>query len=100
MIINLIRQRNWPGEKLTIIDTFEFSGTGEPEQALRSAVKEFLASEAGQKAIDYACGDYNWGDAVTTVPDEIWAKHDLKMLTNNKAMDIVVEQDEVLCKED
>lgn len=94
-IVNLIRERTC--ESQLWIDTFIVDDSVKnPEQALRDAVKEFLATDEGKKANEYACNDFNWGDAVVYVPEEVWAKHGLKF-RDMKSVDIKVYQDEVLC---
>ncbi len=70
----------------------------QPEKALRNAVKEFITSgtEECRAALNFANGYYNWGDAMSTVPDSIFEKHGLVRL-NQDAVDIIVNHDEVLC---
>lgn len=95
-VVNLVRERACENEMW--IDTFLADDSVEdPEQALREAVKEFLSTEEGKQAISYTCHDFNWGDAVSFVPEEIWAKYGLKFQTF-KSVDIKVNQDEVLCE--
>jgi hypothetical protein len=96
MIVNLVRERKYPGETSTWVDTFEYTGSGSPEADLRAAVKAFLKTPEGKKAKVYSGDDFNWGDAVTSVPDKVWKKFGLTPL-NNAAVDVVVNQDEVLC---
>ena len=59
-------------------------GLYEPEKALRDAVNEFLSSgtEEALKALKEANCYYNWGDALGSVPDEIWEKHGLTRRTS------------------
>lgn len=93
---NLVRERKC--EDQTWIDTFEVEDFVEnPERAIRDAVKEFLDTDEGKKALSYTCHDFNWGDAVVYVPEEIWKKHGLRFRTV-KSVDVVVDQDEVLCE--
>lgn len=93
-IVNLIRER--ASENQIWIDTFQVDDSvTNPELALRNAVQEFLATEEGKKALEYTTKDFNWGDAVVYVPEEIWAKHGLKF-QEVKSVDIKVNQDEVL----
>lgn len=74
-----------------------------PEQAMRTAVAEFLASEDGEEAEEETSGDFNWGDAIEYVPDDIWSKHGIHMkyahqpyLVAGSVVEITVDQDERL----
>lgn len=96
-IVNLVRKRSYEYELWVSAFQAEDIVTN-PEQALRDAVKEFLSTEEGRKALDYTAHDFNWGDAVTHVPEEIWNRYGLKF-QNVKSVDIKVNQDEVLCGE-
>ena len=84
----------WVLSFLTAIPTAQ-----EAESAARSAVKEFLDSEAGRKANDYANGYYNWGDVLTTVPRGCFEAHGLSPL-GAVAMNALVSHDEILSDED
>lgn len=100
MKINLVRERRLPRGTEMYVDTFEVEdGVKDPEQALRDAVKQFLKTEEGKKMIEYSAGDFNWGDAVMSVPNEVWKAHGLTMVETG-IQDIVVNQDEVLCEEE
>ena len=70
----------------------------DPEWALRKSVRDFVYSgaENAKQALDYANGSYNWGDVITTVPDEVFAKNGLTRLKQN-AVDVHVDHDEILC---
>lgn len=99
MISVLIRVRQ-NGLRLPEIytDTFEHADglqTEEVEKAMREAIAEFLATSEGKECSEGCCDDFNWGDAVTEVPDEIWAKHGLRLENSVKGHDIIVDQDEV-----
>lgn len=96
-VVNLIRERRSENEYW--VDTFIIADNVQnPEQALREAVAEFLASDAGKEEIERSCHDFNWGDAVMAVPDAIWEKHGLSLCRENIAVDVLVDQDEVLCQ--
>jgi hypothetical protein len=97
-ILNLIRERSC--ENQTWIDTFSVEDyIQDPIAALRAAVQEFLTTSAGQRAVNYTCYDFNWGDAITYVPEIIWNKHGLYFNLNICSIDYKVNQDEVLCGE-
>jgi hypothetical protein len=68
-----------------------------PETTLRDAVAEFISSgtEESRQALENANGSYNWGDALITVPDEIFKKHGLTRIYQD-SVDIYVEHDEIL----
>lgn len=93
-LINLVRVR--PSEDEFWVDTFRYSGEKDQEQAIRDAVREYLFTKEGKKAAADTNWDFNWGDAIMLVPDEIWAKHGLSLVRED-ATGIRVNQDEVLC---
>lgn len=74
----------------------------DPERALREAIKDFLKSgtEAAKEAISYASGCFNWGDVMSTVPNEFFARHGLRKMSACEAVDVNVEHDEILCNEE
>lgn len=96
-IINLIRERCCENE--VWVDTFVAEDwVAEPENELREAVKEFLQTKEGLKSIKDTCGDYNWGDFMMDLPEEILKKHGLCMQYSElETTDIKVNQDEILC---
>lgn len=97
-IANLVRERSFEGK--VWVDTFEVDDSvTDVEQAMRNAVKEFLETDEGKKAIVFTSQNFNWGDAVTHVPEELWVKHGLKF-QQVKSVDIFVNQDEILCADD
>jgi hypothetical protein len=89
----LVRERLSENERWT--DEFEVADGVDFEAALREAVAEFLKTEDGKQARLAACDDFNWGDAIMYVPDECWAKHGLKMVTDSIET-LRVNQDELL----
>ena len=99
-ILNLVIQDRSNIKNITEwIETFNISDeVQQPETALRNAVKEFVTSgtENAKEALDYACGGYNWGDAMSSVPDKLFMKHGLARLYS-ETVDVFVEHDEVLC---
>lgn len=99
IIVNLIRERI--SENEVWVDSFECDESViNPEQSMRAAVKEYLKTEEGKKAIKDTCNDFNWGDAVLYVPDKIWNKYGLYPLNRNKSIDIKVNQDEILFEDE
>jgi len=46
---------------------------------LRDAVQDYINSgtEESVKALEYACGDFNWADVMSCVPDEYFKKRGL-----------------------
>ena len=58
------------------------------EKAFRDAVKEFLSTEEGQRIVNYNGGDFNWGDAVLNIPDEIWKNHGLIHLESTAVVSV------------
>lgn len=96
-IVNLVRERKW--EEQIRVDSFEVIAPIESaEHALRNAVAEYLTTDGGKKAIDDTCEDFNWGDSVNYVPDEIWEKHGLR--PHPRITNVMVDQDEVLCSDE
>lgn len=91
--VTLIRERSWENESW--INHFIVSSDN-PEQKLRDAVKEYLQTDDGKKMIEATSYDFNWGDAINYVPDEIWEKHGVKPVYESQAVTITVDQDEVL----
>jgi hypothetical protein len=64
------------------------------ESALRAAIKEFLATKEGKAAVENENGNFNFGDAVSYIPDVIWARHGLKHLSDPAETAITVSQNE------
>lgn len=82
------------------IESFQYDdGIQDPEKALRDAIREFINSdtEDAKKAKSYSCQSYNWGDAMSSVPDNFFVKHGLVRLNQN-AVDVFVDHDEILCE--
>lgn len=67
-----------------------------PEEALRNAVKDYLATEEGKEAIKETCEDFNWGDVFTYIPEEFLEKYGIHYSWASETS--IVNQDEVLCK--
>lgn len=98
-ILNLVVQdRSDPKNPVEFIESFKLrGGIQQPEQALRSAVSEFINSGTveAQEALNYANGCFNWGDAMRAVPRGLFIKHGLTPL-NKDSIDIFVEHNEIL----
>ena len=100
-ILNVIIQdwSDFSNNKNQWVESFEIrEDVQNPETALRNAVKEFVNSgtEESEKALDYACGGYNWGDVCISVPDEIFVKHGLTRICKD-TVNVFVDHDEILC---
>lgn len=107
--VTLIRERYSDDEIWS--DVFWVDALKTPAKELFvAAVEEFLSTPDGRQAIEDTCEDFNWGDAVMYVPEEIWNKHgiysDIRDLTPNQrslaptssdmSVTIKVDQDEIL----
>lgn len=70
----------------------------DPEAAIRAAVKDFInsGSEKSKQALEYAAGGFNWGDVMSSVPDEYFVKYGLTPLNKQETIDVCVDHDEVL----
>lgn len=99
LIIRDMASRDW---KIWIENFWLEEGVENPEKALREAIQDFLKSgtEASEAALSYACDCFNWGDAMSFVPDEVFARHGLRKISDYGAVDINVEHDEILCVEE
>lgn len=92
-IINLIGERT---DKPVSKTKFMCEDDIVPEKALRTAVRVFLRSEAGKKAIEIASNFFTWEDAINNVPDAVWRECGLSPMVCGDFVDIIVNQDEVL----
>lgn len=99
-ILNLVIEDHSDPRKTAItVESFLIrEGVQDPEKALRAAVKEYVSSgtEESKHALEYACGYFNWGDAISSIPSSLFKKHGLTMF-NQDAADVFVDHDEVLC---
>ncbi|AJD93714.1 hypothetical protein JMA_43970 (plasmid) [Jeotgalibacillus malaysiensis] len=74
----------------------------EAENKLRKAVLEFLSTDKGTEEVRQTCQDFNWGDALNTVPDEFYRKQGVDVLDGTPALitgnetNVDVNHDEVL----
>lgn len=90
----LVRER--PSEQAAYVNVFRVAtAVTDPEAAMRAAVADFLATPEGMQAIRDSAYDFNWGDAVTEVPDEFWQRHGLRLLSTPRRV-VRVDQDEIL----
>ena len=68
--------RDLYSEDETWSDVFWVDALKTPSKDLfMAAVEEFLNTPEGRQAIEDTSEDFNWGDAVMYVPEEIWNKH-------------------------
>lgn len=80
----------------TILPEYEVKKDFSPETALREAVSAYLMSEEG-KAIAHENGDdFNWGDAVLKIPNNVWRNHGLILMAYQQDNNITVNHDENL----
>lgn len=78
-----------------------------PEEALRIAIYTYLFTEDAKDMIDYTCGDFNWGDAITTVDEKVLKAFGIEHKSDHKQyqlsgpiVEIKVNQDEVLIEDE
>ena len=96
LVINL--NRAWDEQETSSILFIINEDVASPEAALRSAVQDFINSktEQSEQALSYACGDFNWGDVFTSIPNEYFNKHGLTPLTDSEIFTVAVNHDEIL----
>lgn len=103
-LVILIRERDLEIKKWS--DMFIISDSSNPEQSFRDAIKDYLLTEEGSKAIKQSSENFNWGDAIMFVPERFWNKFGIKSIsegenrTISNPITITVEQDEVLIPEE
>jgi len=99
-ILNLVIQlnREWDEIDTSVVSYSIRDDVVSPEEALRGAVQDFINSgtEEAISALDYACGDFNWGDVMSSVPESYFINRGLTPLTDHETIDIFVSHDEVL----
>ena len=71
--------------------------TVDVEELFRSVVEEYLKTPEGKQSIIDSCGDFNWGDAINELPEELLESHEIRYDGTSEV--IVVNQDEVLFPE-
>lgn len=92
-IISLVYEKT-NDVKTTIIE-FELSAGCDADKSFRAAIQEYLKTKQGKTVAQENGNDFNWGDAMLCVPNEIWEKHGLKML-DSKPVVYSVNHDENL----
>lgn len=98
MICNLVIRDGNERPTRTWVIPFEFDADNfniDPEAAIRAAVQDFLRSPESETAQEYANGSFNWGDAMSSVPNEFFERRGLHPASAT-SIDIEVEHDEVL----
>jgi len=100
-IFNLVIQDRSDSKERPIefVESFEVrEDVQDPEKALREAIKEFVLSDTDEAkaAISHACGHFNWADAISAVPENLFIKHGLTFL-KQVSIDVFVDHNEILC---
>ena len=96
--VTFIRERRWENE--SFIDIFKVDDSvSNIEGAFRAAVADYLKTPEAKISVEYACGDFNWGDAMMYVPEKIFNQHGIYSVSDNSSVEIFVDQDEVLFPE-
>ena len=99
-ILNLVIQlnRDWDERDTSVVSYSVNDGVVSPEDALRGAVQDFINSGTDESitALEHASMDFNWGDAMTSVPDTYFINRGLTPLTGYESVDVSVNHDEVL----
>jgi hypothetical protein len=99
-VLNLVIQlsRDWDELETSVVSYSVRDDVVSPEDALRGAVQDFIDSgtDESKAALSYACGCFNWGDAMSSVPDSYFIKRGLTPLTGYESIDVFVKHDEVL----
>lgn len=78
---------------------FDDKEVTDPEKAVRAAVSDFLNSGESKEAREYASGAFNWGDAMSSIPDKYFKVRGL-IPVSAKTIDVEVEHDEILISGD
>lgn len=98
-VFNLIIKENTPFTPRVWVMSFRMERlVSDPEAAARAAVKEFISSGTvdAKEALDYAAGDFNWGDVMARMPDGYFVKYGLTPISRKETVDVCVDHDEVL----
>ena len=102
-ILNLVIEINRGAfeRKISVVSYSISNDVKCPKSASRCVISDFLKSgtKEANEAINYACNDFNWGDAMSSVPDGFFIKRGLTPL-NISAIDMFVNHDEVLLEQD
>ena len=59
------------------------------ESAVKDAVKEFIRTDDGKKALTETCGNFNYDDAVLYLPEAICLKHGFRIIESITADETV-----------
>ena len=79
----LIRHRPW--ENASWSNDFWVDASKVPSKELfEQAIHDYLNTAAGKLAIEFTCNDFNWGDAMMYVPENIWNRHGIYSLDYNR----------------
>jgi hypothetical protein len=96
-IFNLIvRDSSYTPARIWLIPfLYDDSKIKNPEKVVRKAVRDFLKTEEGKEAKEYACGCFNWGDVMASIPDEYFESYGI-IPFGDTSINVEVEHDEVL----
>ena len=111
--VTIIRER-WSEHESWSDDFWVDTNQVPSKELFQKAIEDFLFTKDGKDAIEDTCNDFNWGDCVLYVPDEIWNKYGIYPLdvsrspqsmgleptSSDHLVTITVNQDEVLIPED
>jgi len=99
-ILNLVIQLNKGLDKsdISVVSYSIRNDVISAEAALHDAVQDFINSgtEESISALNYACGNFNWGDVMSSVPENYFISRGLIPLTDQESIDVFVCHDEVL----
>ena len=93
-----VQDESDPDESTEFVVSFEVrDDIQQPEQALRETVQEFVNSgtDEAKQAISHANGLFNWGDAMTFIPDNLFMKHGLTKI-NKESVSVFLNLNELL----
>lgn len=95
LIIRLEHKRN---NETRIVPFAIGDSVEDPERALRDAVRDFVHSntDEAKSALEYACGSFNWGDVMSSIPNEYFVKHGLTPIDDDESIEVMVDHDEIL----
>ena len=103
-VLNLIIQlnRDWDEQETSVVSYSIREDVDSTEEALRGAVQDFIDSgtEESIQSLEYANGDFNWGDVMSSVPEKYFINRGLTPLTDYESVDVFVRHDEMLDNRD
>ena len=67
-------------------------------EAFKAAAAEYAKTPDGKDVVDDNCGDFNYGDFVNSVPDEICEKHGFRVVDTFQT-ELIVDHDDCLVEE-